>query len=186
MRRVAIVLPPREAFSPAASGAIGLLARRHARWEDGWDATVFGTAPPTPPFRDVAFVPIRPGWRGYVHAVAGSIRSLRPALVEVHNRPDLALALARRGWPVTLLLNNDPRGMRGTATPGERRALLARLAGVATSSTYLADRLLDGIPDPPAPPTVLPNCLDREELPAPAALRENAVLFAGRVVADKG
>jgi UDP-glucose:(glucosyl)LPS alpha-1,2-glucosyltransferase len=192
--RVAIVLPPREAFSPGASGALGLLARRHASWADGFSATVLGTPPPTPPFADVPFFPVRRGWwpggqmRRYGAGVSAALRRLDPALIEVHNRPDLALLLAagRPRRAVTLILNNDPRDMRSARTRAERRALLDRLAGVATSSAYLAGCLLDGIADPPSTPVVLPNCLDPAEVPDAAAEREKVILFAGRVVADKG
>ncbi|HEX3348484.1 MAG TPA: glycosyltransferase family 4 protein [Acetobacteraceae bacterium] len=169
-----------------------MLARRHAKWDGDDDATVFGTAPPGAPFRDVPFVPVRPArWPvtqigRYGRAIAHAADALRADLVEVHNRPDLALILAERHRAVTLILNNDPRGMRRAQEPSERWELLDRLAGVATSSAYLAGCLLDGIADAPRSPIVLPNCLDAAELPPPAAIRENVVLFAGRVVADKG
>ncbi len=163
---------------------------------------MYGPPPPTPPFVDVAFVPVRPaGWIGPAAAryAAGLLRVLRrdaPALVEVHNRPDLALALAAGcpGVPVTLILNNDPQSMRRAATPGERALLGRTLAGIACCSAFLAARLTEGVPTgagdgsvPAMPaPVVLPNTLDLAELPPPAANRDDVVLFVGRVVADKG
>ena len=187
---VAIVLPPGESFSPASSGAIALLARRLARAEARFACVVVGRATARP-FADVAFLPVRPrfgpggaAWR-YGTAVARELRRWPVRLVEVHNRPDLALHLARRlaPVPVSLILNNDPQGMRRAATPGERAVLLARLARVATSSEYLRRRLLEGVPAGEA--VLLPNCLDPAELPPPVP-KERLILFAGRVVADKG
>ncbi len=67
-----------------------------------------------------------------------------PDLVEVHNRPEIALLLARRFRRVLLFLHNDPQGMRGAATAAERRTLLRRLAGVAVVSDHLRERFAAG------------------------------------------
>jgi glycosyltransferase involved in cell wall biosynthesis len=189
---VAVILPPREAFSPAATGAIGLIVHRLAAAPGPFRPIVLGT--PTPvPFGDVAFEPVRPALlpagqaRRFAVAVARRLARDRPALAEVHNRPDVALYLARRlpGLPVTLVLHNDPHGMRRARAPGERAALCAALAGVVTVSAFLRDRLLDGLAEPPPHVAVLPNCIDLGEIPPPGC-RANQILFAGRVVADKG
>lgn len=190
---VAIVLPPKEGFSAEAVGAIGLLVRRLAR--QGRPSVVLGQ-PVAHPFPDVAFRPVpAPRWplgvnRAYAASAARVLRALRPALIEVHNRPDLALHLARAfpGLPVALFLNNDPQDMRRARSAAERAALLGRLARVVTASDWLRRRLLDGVPAPPRPPVVLPNCLDPAELPPlmPPEAREKLILFAGRMVADKG
>jgi UDP-glucose:(glucosyl)LPS alpha-1,2-glucosyltransferase len=190
----AIVLPPREGFGPGRTGALGLLARRHAATA-GFRTLVIGgpqdgTVFPGLDFRAVAPVP---WWFGsanqrYARAVARVLRRVRPALIEVHNRPEIALALASRlpSTPIALILNNDPQDMRQARTAAERSALLRGLALVVTSSAYLRQRLLDGIADPARQPVVLPNCLDLTELPPPPPTREKLILFAGRVVADKG
>jgi glycosyltransferase involved in cell wall biosynthesis len=191
---IAIVLPPREAFSPGASGAIGLIARRHASWDRRFAATVLGMQPPLPPFSGVDFLPVRTVWwaggpmRRYAAGVARWLRGKNPALVEVHNRPDLARVLAKKfpRVPVMLILNNDPRDMRGGRTPADRAALIAGLARIATASGYLGECLLDGVFDPPEQPFVLHNCLDLREVPPPAAERGTKIVFAGRVVGDKG
>jgi glycosyltransferase involved in cell wall biosynthesis len=192
--RVAIVLPPGEAFSPGAAGALALLARRHAQHRGVFDATVLGLPPPTPPFADVTFAAVAPRhwWRSrlprYGAGVAATIRDLAPDLIEVHNSPIVALTLAARcaPLPVTLILNNDPQAMRRAARVGQRTRLLRGLAGVACSSAYLVGRLCEGVGDVPDPPILLPNCLDLAEVPPPSVAREKLILFAGRVVADKG
>jgi glycosyltransferase involved in cell wall biosynthesis len=111
-----------------------------------------------------------------------------PDLVEVHNRPELAWRLASfcRPVPVTLILNNDPQTMRGARSPAARARLLQRLAGVACSSSYLIERLTEGVAQPARRPVLLPNCLDLREVPPPPPMRDKLILFAGRVVADKG
>ena len=150
---VAIVLPYREHFSPGSAGALALLVHRLAAWRGDFAPFVVGPPPPTPPFADVPFLPARATWwlpanggRRYRHAVAGVLRPRLPALIEVHNRPELALYLARNfpEVPVCLFLNNDPQGMRDARSPAERAGLLARLALVACCSAWLRGRLLDG------------------------------------------
>lgn len=192
---VAIVLPYREFFSPGAAGAVALLVRRLASGREGFAPTVIGPPPPTPPFADVPFRPATATWwppanaaRRYGHAVARLLAAAPPALIEVHNRPELALFLAGRfpAIPVALFLHNDPQGMRAAKSPAERARLLQRLAAIATASAWLRDRLLEGVPDPAQDPVVLHNCLDLAEVPPSPPERERTILFAGRVVRDKG
>ncbi|PPQ29574.1 glycosyltransferase family 4 protein [Rhodopila globiformis] len=189
---VAVVLPPREGFGPGRTGAIGLLARRLVQ-TPGFDTVIIGGKQDGPVFPGVAFRPVEPALLAlgstnlrYAAAVARVLKKLRPALVEVHNRPELALALAAKlpSTPVTLILNNDPQGMREANTPAERAAMLRRLARVFTSSDYLRRRLLEDVPAPEKPPLVLLNCLDLKEIPPPEP-REKLILFAGRVVDNK-
>ncbi|GBQ90949.1 hexosyltransferase [Gluconacetobacter johannae DSM 13595] len=186
-RPVVTILPSREQFAPGRAGAISLLVHRLA----GADDVVVG-AQVDAPFGDVAFCPAVPSfWDGgrYVAAVARTIRTLRPAMIEVHNRPDVALALARRfaRLPMMLILHNDPQAMRRAGTPGQRVAILRRMR-VATVSGWLRDRFLEGVPAPRHPVEVAPNCIDLAALPPPLPTldRERTILFAGRVVADKG
>ena len=179
----AIVLPPKEGFSAGAVGAIGLLVHRLVR--AGAEGVVLGRDCAAP-FADVRFEPVRPGLGfsragRYAAGVAAAVRRLRPGLVEVHNWPEVALRLVRTGVPVTLILNNDPQGMRGAKTAAERTVLLGRLAGVACASEWLRGRMLEGVPGTVA---VLHNCIDVP--PPPSLVRERLILFAGRMVADKG
>ena len=184
---VAVVLPPKEGFTPGAVGAIGLLVERLAR--AGAGGTVLGRANDAATFAGIPFEAVRPGWGvgragRYAAGVARAVRRLRPGLIEVHNWPEVAWRLRGLGPPVTLILNNDPQAMRRARDPAHRAALLGRLAGVATSSEWLRRRLLDGVPAPACPPVLLPNCIDLS--PPPPEERERLILFAGRMVADKG
>ncbi|MBV8915980.1 MAG: glycosyltransferase family 4 protein [Acetobacteraceae bacterium] len=182
-----IVLPPNEGFSPDAVGAIGLLVHRLAR--AGAGGLVLGMPTQGEPFPDVPFQPVQPGWgftraARYIRGLAAAIRAVRPRLIEVHNRPEVALALLDLGRPVSLILNNDPQQMREAGSARHRVRLLRRLTLVMTSSDWLRSRLLEGVTAPPRLPVVLPNCIDVP--PRATGTRENLILFAGRVVRDKG
>jgi len=142
----------------------------------------------------VAFESVRPAfWRPgsanirFAAAIRRRLRHLAPAMVEVHNRPEIARYLARHlpDLPVALLLNNDPQGMRAASTPAERAALLRQLALVMTSSGYLRARFLAGTGAPEDAVAVLPNSIDLAALPPPRP-RERLILFAGRIVPEKG
>jgi UDP-glucose:(glucosyl)LPS alpha-1,2-glucosyltransferase len=194
--RAAIILPPKEGFSPGAVGGVGLMVHRLAA--AAGHSVVIGAEPGGKPFPDVPFRPVAPGFslllgrnRAYAAEAARMARGIAPDLIEVHNRPEIALVVARlcAGRPVVLFLHNDPQGMRFARTRRQRRALVARLPRIVTVSEYLRARLLDGVDPPPGRvPVVLPNGLDLATLPppVPAAEREPVILFAGRVVADKG
>ncbi len=192
---VAVVLPGGEGFAPGAVGAVGLIVHRLAGVAGGFRVVVLAQAGGAV-FADRAVLPVR-AWpfprlyarARYPWAVLWGVRRLRPALVEVHNRPALALFLARRlRVPVTLFLHNDPQGMRRAATVAERGRLLARLAGVAVVSEFLRARLCEGVPPGGAPVVVVPNGIDPAGLPAalPAAAREPLILFVGRPIVEKG
>jgi glycosyltransferase involved in cell wall biosynthesis len=168
------------------------MVRRYARI---LPSLVLGGRQSGPTFDDVCFREIRPPvWlpgninTRYAAGVARSLRGLHPGLIEVHNRTEVALALARRfeQTPVILFLHNDPQSMQRARSPAERTQLLARLALVVTVSEFLRGRLLEGIDvSPRRPPAVLPNAIDITALPEPGP-REPVILFAGRVVPEKG
>ncbi|MBE7211874.1 MAG: glycosyltransferase family 4 protein [Gluconacetobacter diazotrophicus] len=191
--RVMVVLPPGEGFSAEAVGAVGLqVFRLSDRGE-----LVVGRAPGAAPFAERRFravpdgVGLPMGRRlGYVAGVARLVREERPRLLEVHNRPELAAMLRRRfpRLPMLLVLHNDPRAMRRAARPAARERL-ARRMGVATVSPWLRERFVGGLsPETAGRVAVLPNCLDLRALPEPAGVgkRDDRILFAGRITADKG
>ncbi|MBS1016395.1 glycosyltransferase family 4 protein [Acetobacter persici] len=185
--RVLTVLPPRERFASGEAGAIALLVRRMAESTE----TVAGLAPAGQPFAGVRFAPVVPVFRPfsriqrYVAGVAALVRSVRPDLIEVHNRPDVALALRKAcpGLPVSLVLHNDPCGMRRARTAAEREHLGQAVAVVAVSEWVRGRFISQGVT---SCVRVLPNSLDLSKLPPPVPQRDPVVLFAGRIVADKG
>lgn len=191
----AIVLPQRERYERAAAGAIALQVSRLAGPQD-W---VLGTKVDGEALPGGRFVPVTlrgfgltPAAR-YAHAVARTLRRLPrpPACIEVHNRPEIALHLARllgRQFParLALFLHNDPQSMRRADTPRARAALLRRMAVVCVSD-WLRGRFVEGLAAD-APVAVLHNGLDPAALPAslPVDARDPVLLFVGRTVADKG
>lgn len=196
-RLVAVVLPPNEGFSPESVGAIGLMAQRlGAGRQAAFRTVVIGAALRHAPFAAPCFEAAHPPpWlpasrtTRYVWGVARRLRQLRPALIEVHNRPMIALRLARRfpGVPTVLVLHNDPQAMRGTASAAGRLRL-RRLARVVTVSPYLSERLMDGLAEWKPPPAIQPNCIDLAALPPamPPGRRDRVIVFAGRLVPEKG
>jgi len=194
---VAVVLPPREGFGPGRTGAVGMIAQRLAAAPGPFCTLMVGGPQSGPTFAAPQFQAVAPRWHDWGNvnirhaaAVARALKPLAPALVEVHNRPETALALARRlpGARVVLFLHNDPLTMRAARTPAERAVLLARTARVVTVSDFLRRHLLEGVALPAGKmPAVLPNCIDLAGLPAPLPPegRERLILFVGRVVPEK-
>ena len=193
-----MVLPHREAFGPSAAGAVAMVVRRLAAGPSRYKALVVGPPFQGPGFPGIPFLPARRlAWlpltqtQQYAAAVAQVLATLPPGLIEVHNKPDVALWLARL-FPrrrVSLFLHNDPRTMRGARSPRARLHLLDRLARVVTVSDFLRRALLDGLARAPGrAPLVIHNALDLAEVPAglPPSEREKVILFVGRVVPDKG
>jgi len=180
---VLTILPPRERYEAGHAGAISLLVSRLAGAGDVVAGRV-AVGVPLPGGRYqpliVPRVPLSHGWRLRFACVA-MMRSCRPALTEIHNRPDLARFLARFG-PVRLVLHNDPCEMRGARSVRQREDL-ARHVLVCGVSDWVIQRFREGCG--PIRTEVQPNCLDLSALPVSHG-RQKTVLFAGRVVADKG
>jgi UDP-glucose:(glucosyl)LPS alpha-1,2-glucosyltransferase len=191
MPRVAIVLPPREMFSPQATGAVGLLARIMARPAHGAECAVYGSPPLHPAFADVPFMPVSLPWRPFSRALRyamgldSELRHAAPDVIEVHDEPAIALHLARKfpKTPVVLFLHNDPQDMPAARTPAERTYLLGRLAAVAPVSNYVRDRLLDGV-ESRARVEVFPNFIDLGAMPAYKP--QKSILFVDRTSHAKG
>jgi glycosyltransferase involved in cell wall biosynthesis len=189
---VATILPPGEGFGPGRTGAVGLIVRRLARIVP---ALVLGGEQAGPVFEEVPFRAVHPpDWlpgnvnTRYAAGVARALRQIDPALIEVHNRTEVALSLARRfpRTPVVLFLHNDPQSMRHAGRAHQRARLLSRLARVVTVSEFLRRRFLEGVQAPAGRlPVVLPNPIDLAALPEPQP-QEPLLLFAGRVVPEKG
>ncbi|QHC37010.1 glycosyltransferase family 4 protein [Komagataeibacter xylinus] len=190
--RVAVVLPAREGFSTGAVGAVGLQVAALA----GPNDVIIGA-----PVEGPTLLPgheyraVRPGlWppgnrrHRYAAAVLRIVRDIAPAVVEVHNRPEIALHIARSrpGQHVLLVLHNDPHGMNGTETPA-RRANLLRWMNVACVSGWVRQRFMEGVPATAGQWVgVSPNGVAIPPSVLPMPDRAPQVLFAGRLVETKG
>jgi glycosyltransferase involved in cell wall biosynthesis len=169
---VAIVLPAREDFCPQAAGAISLVVQRFCAALP--EAVVLG-APRAVTFPDIAYEPVRGGF-----GIWKALRRLKPAVVEVHQQPRLALMLAYLfpSTRINLFLHNDPLTMRGLRTGFGRRWVVAKLHRVVCVSAFLAGRFGAGA-------AVLPNPLTLAALPPRAETRSSVILYAGRITVDK-
>lgn len=204
---VMTILPPKEHYEPGAAGAIALLVSQLAAPDD----CVLGTALRAHPLPGGVFQPLLVrrnsvagrvlargrGW--YRWACLRKVRAISPALVEVHNCPDIALSLARLipHVSVRLILHNDPLTMRGLKTVRERQRM-GRHVLVCGVSGWVAARYAQGDADEDSDAStrdatrsdalschVQSNAIAADSLPAERS-RRRLVLFAGRVVADKG
>jgi glycosyltransferase involved in cell wall biosynthesis len=160
------------------------------------DDIVLGADPGPGAYTTPRLLPVRPVlWppfgrtERYMAGVIARLRTLRPPLIEVHNRANLARDIARAlpDSRVVLFLHNDPQAMRAAGTAADRAALLARMTVVCVSD-YLRARFAEGLPQGAGPIHHLPNAIDLAALPPPlpAYMRAPTFLFVGRAVADKG
>ncbi len=172
-----------------------MVVQRLAAGQSRYRSLVVGPPHGGAGFPGIDFLPVALPWLPgtptlrYAARLATVLARQTPGLIEVHNKPDVALWLARLlRRPVTLFLHNDPREMRGARSAAARGRLLRRLAAVVTVSDYLRGCLLDGVTARPGrAPVVIHNALDLQQLPPaiPMQNRERLILFAGRVVPDK-
>ena len=189
MTRIAVVLPHRETFTQARSGAVALCARdfaRSSRFAGRLD--IFGAG--ACDYEDVAYWRVenwRRWWRrdrdAYAAAVARALSGF--ALIEPQNRPPLARALRRRlpGAKIALHLHNDPQTMDGSRSPAERAQLLEACDAIYCVSAFVRGRLLEGVEDRAGKAVVTLNGVGFPEWRPPKA---RIVAFTGRVVAIKG
>ena len=135
-----ILLPAKEAFSPANAGAVATYVHDITKAStSGHRFKIFGRAV-SEPFPDTNFAPIKPKMArlfgqniGFAMAYLRQLNSHdKPDLIEIHGRCNVAsyIAAKRPDIPVTLFLPNDPRDMRGSKTITERKDLAANLAQI--------------------------------------------------------
>ena len=182
-----MVLPAREAFQPESAGAIAMVVRRLATVSQ--DAVVVGAALQGQGFPGIRFRGLTGGtpWRYGVSVIVEALRA-RPALIEVHQQPRLALALARLlpQSRVMLFLHNDPLSMRGLRKAAARGRALARLHRVVCVSNHLCLRFATGLPASHKNLETLHNTLDLKEFQENRSSRRREILYAGRIVETKG
>ncbi len=192
-QRIAIVLPPKERFAADQAGAVSLCVRDAARASRLRDRLLVLGLPVATPFEDVAFEGVTPGmWRlagrnrGFGLAAARHLARSDIGLVEVHNRPQMALLLRRFSGnrKVALHLHNDPLSMAGLRLAEARRHVLDRLDGVICVSSFVRKRFLEDIDDPRGKLRVLYNGIARTQVDVDA--KTPTILFAGRMTPDKG
>ena len=189
--KLAIILPPREGFSPSSFGAISLCVRDfalHSRYSD--DTTVYGLVE-AEPFDNIRYSCIDPQrrWyenltRAYARALAESWADSPPALIELQNRPSLLLALRKHTQaPLALHLHNDPQEMSGARSPAQRTRLLHMCSAIYCVSEHIRDRFCEGLTHNTHKVHVVHNGI---EPPAETVKKQPVILYVGRMTPNKG
>ena len=191
-RDIALVLAYAENFTPGRAGAFSLFVHEtnaYSRFAGG--TRVYGK-PQEAPFDGAPFVGVAPGMAfslsrniRYTQGVIRALRAHPPALIEVFNRPQVFLPIAKAlpGVPMVLHLGNDPLLMKHGRSLRTRQAILNRAAGVWCCSRYICNRFLDGLEDSRG---VVRPLYSGAERPAVAPEKEPVILFVGRLIDEKG
>jgi UDP-glucose:(glucosyl)LPS alpha-1,2-glucosyltransferase len=189
---IAILLPYAEHFGPEG-GAIALNVRDLTAASRYREATRIFGRPTTRPYPGLDFRPREPLWPlllgrnvGLAERVIREIGDRHDLLLEIHNRSNMFRHVARRTrrLPLALVLNNDPQTIRGLASPRRRARILGRAGAVICVSDYVRRRFAEGLERDQDKLHVVHNALARKLRRPP--LKEKLILFAGRIVADKG
>ncbi|MBL6775342.1 MAG: glycosyltransferase family 4 protein [Candidatus Puniceispirillum sp.] len=195
--KIDLLLPVKEAFSPANAGAVATIVHdlvTESSSED--DVRVVGRTIEAP-FEGVNFCGLKPkmAWLfgkndGFMAAYLDQLKTHpAPDLIEVHGRCHVASQLIKKrpDIPVSLYLHNDPRTMKGAKTVGEREWLLNGLIQIICVSDYIRRCFLEGLDNDNAliaKVNVVPNGVSRR-LKSPAK-KEPLIFLAGRMVPEKG
>jgi glycosyltransferase involved in cell wall biosynthesis len=190
---IAILMPYAEHFAAERAGAIALCvkdATAASRFRDRIQIVGRSLARP---FAGFDYAGLEPAWAGLagrnLGLAEGLLRRLgsrRDVLVEAHNRPKVFhyLALRAPGLPLALHLHNDPTTMQGARSATARARILRHAQGVWCVSGFVRDRFLQGVDGEAGKAQVVPNGMKRDLASPPA--KERTVLFAGRLIEDKG
>ncbi|PWR20808.1 glycosyltransferase family 4 protein [Zavarzinia compransoris] len=200
------VIPFKERYSATAAGAIALCVDQMAAVTAA-RTTVLGRAcaDPLPGGR---FRPVRSffltyrfaaayvmGWEAlfYFEGVLRALKREKPDIIQVHNRPLLAVMLQRAfpKVPVFLFLHNDPMEMRELRPPKNIGSQLKVLAGVVALSGWIENRLYEAVPKVPRGLVHrIGNVVDcpaaHEDEAGLFAAKEKLILFVGRITGGKG
>lgn len=200
MLSVATVLPPREGFNSEEAGAIALFVSHYMRVEkDSVDSTVFGGWVGTP-YKDLKYRSVNiPRLRltsksiAYANKVSELVLQGGYSLVEVHNRPVIALAIKQRcpELKVSLFLHNDPATMKELRSPRFLQNCVREIDCFVAVSHFVADSLSKMCPEVKSKTKVVYNALDESWFDRPESTIDLDdlpinVTYIGRIVPEKG
>jgi len=192
-----LVLNARERFSPVGAGASSLNVLQQATRSRYRDAITVLGSPVEQPFDGVKFQPLYAKWnplrpfRDRYERLTDTYVSYAhdnpPDLIEVFNRPVMALEIGRRipGVPLMARLGNDARKQVGMQTPARRRALLDRCAEIHCSSHFIRNCFLDGLSSE-GNERVRVVYLGFERPPAQPQHKRPTIVYIGRLLPEKG
>lgn len=189
--RIAVILPRNMHFGPAAATSIDLCAYDSVRYSALADGIVVVGEAVAAPFPDVTFWELERGeaaQRYWNRRLLALLEEIRPALIEVHQHLPTAAAVARRfpDAPVVLVRHNFIRARRNPLKRWHVLAQCRRLARIAfVSDATRAEFERDFTPVAERAMTV-PNGIDTQRWRPADGPRERVILYAGRIVPDKG
>jgi glycosyltransferase involved in cell wall biosynthesis len=188
--RIAVLLPRSRRFGPDGATAIDLCVRDFTYFSrHRGTTTVFGEPIAQPfegiDFRSVAREPGMSQW-SYSNKLAHAALNSSADIVVVHQHMPTAVRMTKvaRRTPVLLHRHNVHKRRGGLARWRDARDY-GRLAATIWVSNFCRDRFVADYPAFAAHAVTVHNGLDFSAW-QPANERENVVLFAGRLAAEKG
>lgn len=190
MKPIVIVCPPNGRFSADGASAVMLNVRDAVRFSRHRAAlTVVGPAVDAP-FPDVPFVPVpaTDDFGDYARHVVTALGKLDPALVELrqHMRTAERIARAIKPTPALLFRHNQVKQPKDPVTRFYRSLRLKPFDRMAFVSHFSRDHFTAGYPHLTASSTVAWNGLDTEKYTYNPAAKEKLIVFAGRIIWEKG
>jgi UDP-glucose:(glucosyl)LPS alpha-1,2-glucosyltransferase len=192
MTRIALVLGHDACAGYRDGGAIGLIMRElRDATPPGQDARIFGPPDAIAPLAGPGFAAVVPSWwdrlrrpkAAYRSALIRALRRFGPAIIEVHNQRVLPERLkhALPGARIVSVLHSPVE-----FDLAERTAWLSAVDAAVCVSDFIRTALVAGVPRHLAERArTIYNPLPAVP-PAPDAARERMILFAGRIVPEKG
>ena len=191
-----IVLPPRERYSPAGSGAVALVVHDfYLASRNRERIRIYGGAQPEQmPGVDYHAVPpsrlrLTSRTRNYAIQISRLIPDTPHTYIEVHNRVEVFLRIRERHAHsrISLYLHNDPDVIGGLGTSAARKRILEQADAVICVSDFVRGRFLLDVDSPARHKArVIPNAVPTAGRDCPRAPANPLILYVGRMVPEKG
>ena len=191
--KIATLLPFAENFSSEKAGAIALYCRDLTlEKEADTQVEIYGKKVANA-FADLPFKGLKPSPFHFKKNIAlarsflKEIEKDKPDIIEIHNRPNIFFYLVKKTkLPTVLVLHNDPLSMKELKSEPSRRKLLQESAMVFCVSSFVKNRLLEGIEDNHLSNKVrvVYNGIKRRRPLFPQ--KSKNILFVGRIIEEKG
>ncbi|ADM08856.1 Putative hexosyltransferase [Parvularcula bermudensis HTCC2503] len=188
--RIAIVLAPNTTYSPDGASAVVLCAHDaglYSRHRD--DITVIAPQTNTP-FSDLSYrpVPTDGGLHAYTKRVKRLLKDQPPDFVEVHQQVKCASHIARQiaPLPVMLVKHSQIKAPKGPVSRIRLSRRIAPLTQIAFVSQFACDHFTAAYPRFVDRAAVAWNGLDTDLYPYAPQAKRKTILFAGRIIANKG
>lgn len=194
--RIHILLPPREVYTDAASGAVALVVNdfyKAGRYKA--ETHIYGKSQQSP-LPGNSYISISPSWRrvlgityDYGVQAAHQIPDAPSTYIEIHNRAKVLPIIKKlhKKSKVALYLHNNPLIMGGLKTAQERQHIFEMADAVICVSDFVKNRFLEGIESSPSDKIhVIPNAITINPAPVAISPSINRILFVGRMTPKKG